>query len=318
MKHAIMAVGPHCDDVEFQFGATLLKYHRAYGYRVVYVEATNNMSGAWMQRDGFPPLPEGTYRREVIPRDGHLTECRVPWFIEMPQRKKEAEAAARTFFDTDVISLDCPQGAYTDGDLKQVTAGYGTDCPACTSAAHPTILTACKDPREVARVRDLILREDPEVIFCINVVDLNPEHCATAVLIRKAFLEAQRMGFGGSLLFPAPLNPTGFGAWSDRWDTFVDTTGYEDEKRRAIGVHACQMPDPARLDLMDRLHGALCGCGEAEAYDISYLAESDAGALTAELARNRAYCEAHYARMFFSGESKKLFSDFWDRIAGNY
>ena len=91
MKRSIMAVGPHCDDVEFQFGSTLLKYHREYGYRVVYVEATNNMSGAWMQKDGFPALPEGTYRREALPRDGHRTEYRVPWFIEMPQRKKEAE-----------------------------------------------------------------------------------------------------------------------------------------------------------------------------------------------------------------------------------
>ncbi len=317
MRHSIMAVGPHCDDVEFQFGSTLLKYHREYGYRVVYVEATNNMSGAWMQKDGAPALPEGAYRREAVPRGEHLTEYRVPWFIEMPQRKKEAEAAARTFFDTDVISLDLPQGGYLDGDLERVTAGYGTACPACTSAAHPTILTACKDPREVARVRDLILREDPEVIFCINTVDLNPEHSATAVLILKAFREAQKAGFGGSLLFPAPLNPTGFGAWSDRWDTFVDTTGYEDEKRRAIGSHACQVPVPARLDLMDRLHGTLCGCGEAEVFDISHLAKDGAGELTAELRRNQAYCEAHFAELFFSARSKKLFSDFRDRIAGN-
>ena len=318
MKHSIMAIGPHCDDVEIEFGAALLKYHREYGYKIIYVESTNNMSGAWMQKDGFPPLPEGDYQRKAEPRDEHRVEYSVPWFIEMPQRKKEAEAAARAFFDTEVIHLDYAQGAYFNGNVEQVVAGYGTECPSCTSAAHPTILSACKDSREVARVRDFILREDPEVIFCLNVVDLNPEHCATAVLVRKAFYQAQKMGYGGSLLFPAPLNPTGFGSWSDRWDTFVDTTGYEDEKRRAIGVHACQIPYPERLDLMDKLHGALCGCGEAEAYDISYLAGEDAGELTAELCRNRKYCEEHYMEMFFSEKSKKLFSDFWNLINGNY
>lgn len=313
-----MAVGPHCDDVEFQFGSTLLKYHREYGYRVIYVESTNNMSGTWREKNGFPPLPEGDYKRRTCEISPGLLDHTVPWFIEMPQRKREADEAARRNFDTDVISLDYPQCAYLDENLNTVVANYGADCPCCTSPEKPTILTACKDDTEIARVRDLILREDPEVIFCINVVDLNSEHSCTAILILKAFMEARKKGYAGSLLYPAPLNPTGFGLMTDCWDTFVDTTGYEEEKRRAIGIHACQIPNPARLDLMDKLHGELSGCGEAEAYRIATLSDDCTGELTQELLKNNAYCRAHFQEMFFSEKSERLFSDFWDRISGNY
>lgn len=317
MQRSMMAFGPHCDDIEFQYGATLLKYHREYGYRVVYVEMTNNMHGGWAQYDGIPPLPEDCPRQATV-RDGHITDHTVPWQFEMPQRKKEAREAARMFFDTEPVELDYPQGAYRDTDLRDWPEGYGVARPACVAEGARTILTACKDPREVARVRDLILREDPEIIFSMNVVDLNPEHCACAVLVLDAFREARKAGYRGSMVYPAPLNPTGFARVSDMWETFTDTTGYEAEKRRAIGVHACQMPDPARLDLMDRLHGELCGCGEAEAWCAVHLSEEAEGELTAELRENRRYCREHFEEMFLSEKSRRLYEAFCRRVSGNY
>ena len=43
---SLMVIGAHCDDIEFNFGATMLKYHEKFGYDIVYVQSTNNMSGS--------------------------------------------------------------------------------------------------------------------------------------------------------------------------------------------------------------------------------------------------------------------------------
>jgi len=90
---SIMAVGAHCDDIEFTVAGTLLKYHREYNYDIVYVESTNNMSGLWKRATKgeksltAPVLPEGDYpRREDIREDRIVYD--VPWYIEQQQRKK--------------------------------------------------------------------------------------------------------------------------------------------------------------------------------------------------------------------------------------
>ena len=86
----VMGVAAHCDDIDFLFAGTLLKYHEKFDYRIVYVESTNNMSGSWSVNDsGKPELPPGDFKRskrEYYP--GRFT-WDVPWFIEMPQRKRK-------------------------------------------------------------------------------------------------------------------------------------------------------------------------------------------------------------------------------------
>ena len=68
---SVMGVAAHCDDIEFLFAGTLLKYHEKYNYRVCYVESTNNMAGCWaVNAAGQPELPPGDYKKvkkEVFP-----------------------------------------------------------------------------------------------------------------------------------------------------------------------------------------------------------------------------------------------------------
>jgi LmbE family N-acetylglucosaminyl deacetylase len=48
-KKSLMVIGAHCDDIELNFGGTMLKYHEKLKYDIIYVQSTNNMSGGWSE-----------------------------------------------------------------------------------------------------------------------------------------------------------------------------------------------------------------------------------------------------------------------------
>lgn len=282
---AVMGVAAHCDDIEFLFGGTLLKYYEKYDYDIIYVESTNNMSGGWAVRDGKPELPPGDYKRtqkEVFP--GRFV-WNVPWFIEMPQRKKEAADAAACF-GTVPIFLDYPQRHYHDEELNRIELTYGAPLPGCVSPGTPTIVTAHDSSEEVSKVKKLILEKDPEVIITHAPVDYTEEHTATCHLIRKAFDRARKEGYDGSLVFAHPVTSGLYGKFFDLFDTFVDITGFEDKKRFVLGKHACQVPFPEKLDLEDIPRGKRCGVGAAELFFVFELSQSRSGALSDELRKN--------------------------------
>ena len=130
-----MLIAAHADDIEFNLGGTALKYHERFGYEIVYVQSTNNMSGNWNQH-----LEEGK-RRNTVPEavlpvikrtedlDTKTRTTFVPWYVIMPQRKKECEQAAREFFGTEPIHLNHPQRHYTNVKLEQVELRYGAPRP---------------------------------------------------------------------------------------------------------------------------------------------------------------------------------------------
>ena len=304
MNKTLMAVGAHCDDIEFLMGGTLLKYHRKFNYEIVYVQSTNNMSGEWSQAlDGeraktAPQIP-GWVQPVKTFETGRIRKNIVPWYYEMAQRKREAEASAMKYFGTHPIHLDYPQRHYTDGNLNTIELRYGAPRPECVPENFPSIITAHEDKDAVERVVKLILEKNPEVIITHAPVDYTEEHTCTCHLLRKAFLEAQKRGYDGSLIFAQTVTSGNYGKFFDCWDVFTDITGFSELKREAVGMHACQVPYPERLDLEDRQRGARCGVTEAETFYVYEISDTRQGEITEELKRNNQYCKDNFQKMFF-------------------
>ena len=247
-QRKLMAVGAHADDIELNVGGTLAKYS-AMDYDIAYVMATNNMSGSWSR----------------LRPDGRGEKTQPPWHEIMPQRKKEAAAAA-ALFGTEAIHLDHPQRHYIDDDGNTVTLTYGCDRPDCVPPGYPSILTACSDESSVKRVADLIMGHDPEAILTHGNAAGNIEHFATCLLTVNAYWEAVDNGYEGMLLQWPELGIDIYGMHSFQWDTYVDVSEYWDAKLEAIGKHACQIPDPLQLDLPE--WSAASGCERAEVFII--------------------------------------------------
>ena len=66
--------------------------------------STNNMSGNWNTLDAA----------------GNIVSRKVPWYEIMPQRKKEADEAARKFYGTEAVHLDFAQRHYLDDGLNRI------------------------------------------------------------------------------------------------------------------------------------------------------------------------------------------------------
>lgn len=291
-KPSIMGIAAHCDDIEFLFGGTLLKYHDKFDYEIIYIQSTNNMSGSWAQVNGNPPLPEGDYkRRKTEPFPGRVS-FQVPYFIEMPQRKKESQDSARDFFDTDAIFLDYPQRHYTDEDLNVIDLVYGSPRPDCVPEGMPSIVTAHDHKEEVAKLAGMILEKDPEVIITHAPVDYTEEHTSTSHLVRKAFEMAKKEGYDGSLIFAMAVTAGRYGKFFDNFDVFVDITSFEEKKRCSIGYHRTQVPFAERLDLEDLPRGEKCGVKAAELFYTFEISATREGVLTEELRKNYAQCAA--------------------------
>ena len=231
----LMAVGAHADDIELNVGGTLIKY-RELGYDVVYVMSTNNMSGGWT----------------TLRPDGSRVSRLPPCDEIMPQRKLEAAAAAE-FFGTVPVHLDHPQRHYTARNGKVVELRYDVPRPACVGPDTPSILTAHEHAPCVQRLADLILERRPEAVLTHGPVMVDMEHVGTALLVTKAYRKAVEAGHDGMLLHWLDITPTIFGDAFSHYDCLVDVGADRWRgKLHAIGLHACQMPDPSRLDFPSR------------------------------------------------------------------
>lgn len=245
---ALMAVGAHADDIEFNVGGTLLKYHDA-GYEIDYVMSTNNMSGAWKIR-----LPDGTLKREE-----------PAWDTLMPKRKEEAAAAAAVV-GAEPVHLDHPQRHFINDRGEKIELRYGVEKPGKAGPEMPTILTAHEDPGSVRQMADLIVARNPEAVMVHGMVSNNLEHAATCLLATRAYWQAAEKGYQGMLLH---WHEIGTGEFADaylRWDSWVDVTGVWQRKLDWIGVHACMVPNPAEAEHCSR--DVVYGCAQAEAFNI--------------------------------------------------
>lgn len=251
MARNVMVVGAHADDVEINAGGTLSKYLNK-GYELTYVMATNNMSG------GFNMLkPDGSREAKKLP----LREI-------MPIRKRECDIAAKAL-GTIPIHLDHPQRHYRADDLAVVELRYGNPRPNEVPDDVPSILTAHEDPASRQRLKELILKKQPECVFTHGIADINMEHVGTAILVTRSFLEAVDEGYSGSLLHWRE-GYTFLGEANTRWDTYIDYSGHVDRKMELIGMHNCQMPHWQQPNFGHRVRandfGAACGCEAAELF----------------------------------------------------
>jgi LmbE family N-acetylglucosaminyl deacetylase len=283
VKRTVMAVGAHADDIEVNAAATLLKYHDL-GYEVIYVMATNNMSGITSE----------------LHEDGSITRIREAPIAMMERRKRECADAAGVLGATP-IHLDHPQRHYNTGDGDEtLELRYGCALPEGVAEDIPTILTACDNAASIERLADLILGKDPECVLTNGVSNVNIEHSATSILVTKAFWKAVEQGYEGGLLHwneGHTLN----GDHNCRWDTFIDGNGYLERKMALIGLHRCQMPTTHLPEhghrLLSQWRGKACGCENAEVFNwvrkpVRYSAKVSGvyspvmGELTTELIQN--------------------------------
>lgn len=252
MNRAILVVGAHADDIELWMGGTLLKYFDV-GYRIIYVMSTNNMSG------GVREYEDGKYvkRTNLGPVEN------------MALRKKEATAAAAVL-GTKPIHLDHPQRHYNLLDEKgKQKLCYGSPLPSGVRPEICTILTAQEDEESISRIADLILQNDPELIFTHPIATQNVEHFCTSLLVTAGFWQAVERGYKGGLLTWKEAI-TFLGDSANGWDTFVDYSGFMDRKMALAALHACQKPDAMEPDFGHRklggFWGAACGVRSAECF----------------------------------------------------
>lgn len=271
-ERTLMAIGAHADDIELNVGGTLAKY-RSMGYRIVYVMATNNMAGGW----------------HTIAQDGIRSSMRPSCTAMMRKRREEATAAA-AYFGTTPVFLDYPQRHCRDEDGTDVELRYGCLRPKGVPEGVPTILTAHEDPGAIQRLADLMVRHNPEAVISHGPVMVDLEHVATCLLVTKAYAKAAEAGYEGMLLHWMDIAPTIYGRMHALWETHIDVSRHHAEKLEAIGLHACQIPDPKRLDFPPI--GIACGCRHAEAFTIGAAGKCPPGTpfMTEIVTNRRAVC----------------------------
>ena len=244
---SLMGLFAHADDIEFAVGGTCLKYIEK-GYKVDYIMSTNNMSGQIHQ----------------VGKDGSITLIPCPPQEMEPIRKREAAAGAARLGCVP-LHLDYPQRHYNDESGKKISIGYGMPAPQGVSCALPNIMIAHESKEEVAKVADLILERDPEVVFTHSCSSDSPEHYATALLTAKGYAQAVKRGYGGELFFVCEMCQSSFFLRNHlRWDSFIDITGRRQAQFDLIRCHLSMVPVPERMDYLD--FTPICGIRDAELF----------------------------------------------------
>ena len=268
---SLMGVFAHADDIEFAIGGTCLKYVEK-GYKVDYIMATNNMSGEFHK----------------VESDGSITRIACPPQEMEPIRKREAAAGAARLGCVP-LHLDYPQRHYNDGNGNKVSIGYGSPAPQGFSCALPNIMIAHESKAEVARMADLILERDPEVVFTHSYFSDSSEHYATALLTAKGYAQAVKRGYAGELFFVTEICESSFFLRNNlRWDSFIDISGRRQAQFDLIRCHISMVPFPERMDYLD--FTPVCGIKDAELFSWfrsgSKKTPAARGALTQELLAN--------------------------------
>jgi LmbE family N-acetylglucosaminyl deacetylase len=187
----------------------------------------------------------------------------------MARRKRECDAAAAAL-GTVPIHLDHPQRHYNTGvENGKQSVCYGAPLPEGVSGDRPTILTAYEDEACLQQVVSLILEHDPEIIITHPMTALNIEHCATSLLVTRAFWDAVGQGYQGGLVTWQEAI-TMMGDRAAGWDTHVDYSADLDQKMALCALHACQKPNALEPDfghrLLGKFWGGANGTGAAECF----------------------------------------------------
>jgi len=166
MAEYLMAVGAHADDIEANAGGTLLKY-RELGYGIVYVMATNNMSGP-----GTRWRRTGRSRRD----DRRGTRC----CRRGSSRRRGAPHTSMRSCSTWTI----PAHYRSDGETE-VFLCYGAPRPGCVPEKTHSILTAHESPEARKALAAIIGEFRPEAILTHDPIQVDIEHIGTSLLVTK-------------------------------------------------------------------------------------------------------------------------------------
>jgi LmbE family N-acetylglucosaminyl deacetylase len=237
MKKAIAVIMAHADDIELYAGATLAKYIDD-GYRALYGVLSRCNSG-W------------TVTEE---KGGHyISSLQI-----IPQRRAEAEAAAKVF-GAEFHYGDLLENCYTTRDGVRIISSYtgpvgvggeaiDREAIAADDLPEGTLLSTASGAGEpwdghpvIREVADLLVAWEPELVIGQGIGNLNPDHFAAAQIVSIAWQVAARETPIGPYLSPVPPPRAGRLRFPPlRPDRFVDVSGHEDTCLRALACHRSQ------------------------------------------------------------------------------
>lgn len=237
MQKSIAVIMAHADDIELSAGGTLARYVDQ-GYRALYGVLSRCNSG-W------------TVTEE---KGGHY----ISSLEIIPQRRAEAEAAAKVF-GAEFHYGDLLENCYTTRDGVRIAPSFtgpvgvrepavdrgaiaADDLPEGTLFATATGAGEPWDGHPVIReVADLLVAWEPELVIGQPIGNLNPDHYAAAQIVGIAWQVAAKETAIGPYLIPVGPPATGrFRFPPLKADRLVDVTGYEDTCLRALACHRSQ------------------------------------------------------------------------------
>lgn len=254
MKKSICTIMAHADDIEYSAGATLAMYV-ADGYRALYGVMSRCNSGWTVTAE------EG----------GHY----VASLKIIPQRRREAEAAAQVF-GAELYYGDLLENCYVqrDGTLLAPNftgwTGAEDDIPQGVPLAVAAGAGDWPDHPMVEAVAGLLVEWEPGLVVGQSFQNKNPDHFCAALILARAYQMARKEAAVGPLWIPVST--------PDRRDVFptltanrlVDVTGHEETCLRALACHRSQgghLPGSQdRLRAKWKQWGELHGCSSAEAF----------------------------------------------------
>jgi LmbE family N-acetylglucosaminyl deacetylase len=224
MEKSICMIMAHADDIEYSAGGTFAK-RCAEGYRALYGVMSRCNSG-WT----------------VTAEEGGFY---APSVDIVPQRRKEAEAAAAVF-GAELYYGDLLENCYTQRDGTLITPSFtGNRGPADDVPAGVPLVVAAgagnwpEDPM-VGELADLLTAWEPEVVVGQSFQNKNPDHFCAALILARAYERAKERVAIGPLWVPvAAPGRTGIFPTLTA-NRIVDVTGHEETALKALACHRSQ------------------------------------------------------------------------------
>ena len=265
MKKTIAAIVAHADDLEYGMGGTFAKYIHD-GYEGLYGMLSRCNSG-WTKEAG----------------QGHYApSCRT-----VPQRRAEAEAAAKVF-GSEFYCGDLLENCHTLKDGTRITFSYqgpvGIGATVNDSQidedevldATPLsiacgVAAASEDSPAVQEVADLLVKWQPSLVLGQGIGNVNLDHFAAALLVAVAWQIASTQADIGPYWIPVwPHRPNSRRFPPLQANRFVEVTGHEDTALEALACHKSQGCDldtaQDRVRRKWQLIGDIYGVTSAEAF----------------------------------------------------
>lgn len=240
----VLFFGAHADDMELRAGGTMKKLVDQ-GYQAVSVMLTNNTCGAYVDETTDQYFSTGPAETTAI-------------------RHREAQEAAK-LLGVELVFLDFKENSYWDGEKRVFFGTKGFDD--ARAGGREALIVASYLDNCVQDVADVIARYSPEIVMTHNIANCNPEHCAAAHLVHRAFSVARNRAAVGELWFTCRVqSPSDVLFLSP--DTLVDITNYHEVKLEALRRHKSQRISLDRVRVTDEYWGKVAGVKYAEPFKL--------------------------------------------------